>query len=220
MLSNAGRSVQVCRTIWYQCLGQTLFKIKGLIEEVKHTIKTNEPIQTDTHSAWNDRHIHNFSYNQTVAIAKANDLEWDDRDTRCALCPLSTPQVNAILWMEKYFEATCQYNPAKEEAEVQVREKQDVYIDYKAAVEAHNLKYSTFGYDTQATITDSTFFELWDVIFPFFKHQKSCDIPGHCQTCANIESVGAESKDNYIHTKLKELHHMHRGGLFNKERYR
>jgi hypothetical protein len=83
----------------------------------------------------------------------------------------------------------------------------------------------------------STFITTWNAIFPRCVNRPWCDIPGSiyftlfgsitlktltllgkCDICGEIDRQRRTCEDENTLEQLKRAHHMHRGGLFMRER--
>lgn len=127
---------------------------------------------------------------------------------RAALTPLAEKQQYCQLWLEEYFNICGDNVPNEDEIRISISEKKDVYEKYK----------SDFDKASIATVDEKTFGNLWNVLFPNCVIRTYVDIPGKCSTCYHIDRLRREVSDEKVQRKLSEAHHLHRGGLFMRER--
>lgn|GEM_PF-4395433 len=132
----------------------------------------------------------------------------DSAWVRSALTPLSAIQSACANWLKAYFYTHGDSKPDEEGICLSVGLKRDIYDKYVNEKQCVDKKY----------VSLQVFYSLWNVLFPRVKIRTYCDIPGHCDTCYNIDKGRRSSDDRTVHQKYKEAHILHRGGLFELER--
>jgi len=127
-----------------------------------------------------------------------------------ALTPSSDLQHEAVIWMDNYFHLYGDKIPNRtDEIHVSLSDKKSLWILYKFDQEQ---SYSRF-------ISLSTFYNLWNTLFPRYTIREFVDIPGKCLTCYEIDSIRKNNSSNKrVLSAAKELHILHRGGYFQRER--
>lgn len=93
---------------------------------------------------------------------------------------------------------------------VQSTIKKDIYKDYH-----RDMKTRWKG---EAIATELEFLSLWRVLFPHCQIRKYCQIMGKCVTCADIDYLKQNADDPEVRKRAADLHAMHRGGNFMRER--
>lgn len=127
---------------------------------------------------------------------------------RCGLCPYSPAQQFCKLWLEDFFEAEADNDPASQQSLIQLMVKGDLYTKYKHEQTARRIP----------VVTSSRFMQLWRYLFPTYSTRTWCDKPGHCQTCWEIDSGRKHAQTRSELKRWKEVHYLHRTGLFGLER--
>lgn len=69
-----------------------------------------------------------------------------------------------------------------------------------------------------ARLSKTQLLELWRVNFPLSQLRPLASVLGKCTTCAKLDNVRASTKDHMVRQACKQVHAMHRGGLFMAER--
>jgi hypothetical protein len=129
---------------------------------------------------------------------------------RAAITPYAERQVMCTLWLEEYFDTYGDQAPNKNETHLLIMQKKCLYQSYN-----HQFQNSS---PPRAVVTESKFIELWNVLFPTCINRSWCDIPGKCDTCYEIDRMRRSSEEKVVQEKLREAHHLHRGGMFMLER--
>ena len=129
---------------------------------------------------------------------------------RSAFCPLAESQQFAVNWMENYFDTYGDKAPNRDEIHLLIMQKADVYKLY-----AHEFQNSS---PPRKVISYSRFLGLWNALFPKCINRPWCDIPGKCDICYEIDKQRRTSEDAVVQEKLREAHHIHRGGMIMLER--
>lgn len=93
---------------------------------------------------------------------------------------------------------------------VQSTIKKDIYKDYH-----RDMKTRWKG---ESIATELEFLSLWRVLFPHCQIRKYCQIMGKCVTCADIDYLKQNADDPEVRKRAADLHAMHRGGNFMRER--
>ena len=130
--------------------------------------------------------------------------------TRSSLMPMSSPTLDALLWMENFFKTYGDAIPNADEIRLPVMCKKDVFDKY-----AHEC--STVSPPLPA-VDYSRFINLWNAQFPNCRRRPWCEIPGKCDTCYRIDKLRKTADDAIVLKKLQEAHLMHRGGMFMLQR--
>ena len=128
---------------------------------------------------------------------------------RAAMTPRSDVQSDCVVWLESYFKNYGDFAPNKNEVRLLIMQQKDVFDKY-----THDF---TFPIE-RPVVSQNKFYELWDKLFPRCVSRPWCDVPGKCNTCYEIDRLRRTSEDPKVQEKLKEAHHLHRGGLFMLER--
>lgn len=127
---------------------------------------------------------------------------------RAALQPFSDAQQFCSIWLLNYFEKYGDKSPNGEETKLHLMKKNDVYFKYVNEFKSQGRQY----------VPESKFINLWNVLYPQYCMRQYCDIPGKCDTCYEIDKLRRTSEESIVQEKLKEAHHLHRGGMFMLER--
>ena len=131
---------------------------------------------------------------------------------QAALTPNSDVVLKASIWMREYFNHYCS-QPHLGEKEIHLEsgtEKIDVWNEYVAAIK--------FQYKDNEHLDYGKFVNLWNTIFPHVKipDHKACS--AKCWTCHEIRQCAINAEDKVVYDAAKELHQMHRRGLYMRER--
>jgi len=140
--------------------------LEGISTKVKmaHNLRpTTEKIQS-----FNDSYIPDYTLNEIKQIYKENDLDTSDEMIRATITPTSCVDQETIAWLDKYFDSYGDSCPDKLLTHVLLNLKSEVYSRYKAERNQLNLE----------VVGDRRFYELWDVLFPYFVKRPWCNIPG------------------------------------------
>lgn len=127
---------------------------------------------------------------------------------RSALTPLSAVQSTCANWLKSYFYTYGDSKPNEEGICLSVGMNRDIYDKY-----VNEKKHGS-----EKIVSPQQFYSLWNVLFPLVKLRSYCDIPGHCDTCYEIDKNRRSTDDRTVQEKLKVAHNLHRGGLFELER--
>lgn len=124
------------------------------------------------------------------------------------MSPMANAQQNLIVWFERYFAKFGDKAPNRKETELQIMAKTNVYEQY--CREMRSIKADV--------VSISVFDTIWITLFPRCVNRPWCDIPGKCETCYEIDRLRRVCKEDAALERLKQAHHLHRGGLFMLER--
>jgi hypothetical protein len=127
---------------------------------------------------------------------------------RASLQPLAETQQFCSIWLLEYFEKYGDKSPNGEETKLHLMKKNDVYYQY---THEFNLK-------KRPIVSETKFINLWNVLYPQYCMRQYCDIPGKCETCYEIDRLRRITDESVVQEKLREAHHLHRGGMFMLER--
>jgi len=72
--------------------------------------------------------------------------------------------------------------------------------------------------ELEVPVSYQTFCELWRVLYPTAVNRPYISLPGHCQTCAHLESLKEKLTDKMSLASLAKAYLMHRGGHYMLER--
>lgn len=133
----------------------------------------------------------------------------DESFVRNALTPFSERQRQCVWWLEDYFKIYADCDPDSDQKAVQVMQNKTLYMQYRKEVE--QLGDGEF-------VDESTFDELWRVLFPKYQKRNYCDIPGSCNVCYKIDRARRQESDRHTGKMWSEVHALHRGGMFMAER--
>ena len=76
----AMRKIKVCRTVMAAAYGYTLYEFKLAVAQFKTSSFGEAPAKR--FHTWKDSTVHNISFNETVDIAKTNDIYFSEQETR------------------------------------------------------------------------------------------------------------------------------------------
>lgn len=116
--------------------------------------------------------------------------------------------METVAWLENYFELFGNHAPNEEEIKLLLLRKKDVYMEYVADSEAN----------FREIVPESKFSVLWQRLFPNCNIKPWSSLIGKCDTCLEFDSLIRVAEDPSVIEKLRQAHHMHRGGLFMLER--
>lgn len=111
-----------------------------------------------------------------------------------------------VLWLEEYFETYGDFSPNKDEIKLAITRKKEIYELYRKNMQS------------RPAVSPQKFYTIWNALFPRCVSRPWCDIPGKCETCADIDRMRRESTDPDVQRSLRDAHLLHRGGLFMLER--
>lgn len=132
----------------------------------------------------------------------------DSSMIRNAITPLAEKQRQAVEWLKNYFDVYGDDSPNSEETLVQVMLKGDLYQHYLKDMVAAGRE----------VVCQTRFGELWNVLFPFCQRRSYCDQPGKCSVCYEVDKQRRSTTDRHHAQMLKDVHLLHRGGMFMQER--
>jgi hypothetical protein len=121
---------------------------------------------------------------------------------RAALCPLSQTHQEAAIWLDNLFEI-CDKDPTSDMIHCNASSKKEVwelYANEKKSLDQDALNYSDFD-------------NIWNGLYPHASCRPFVGIPGKCHICCEIDRMRRTCSDKHVHLRLKEAHHMHRGGF-------
>jgi len=142
------------------------------------------------------------------------DLILDAVWVKAAKTPLADTQQLAVIWIGDFFEKTAEISPTDDKARINVTFKEEVYTAYLKSFEGLTLPSG----EEIATTCRSRFIELWNVLYPRYYTQCSCDIPGKCDNCSVIDVGMRTAEDRATIEMFKEAHVLNRGGFFMPQR--
>ena len=64
------------------------------------------------------------------------------------------------------------------------------------------------------------FIDIWNNVFPYVRIRVYKSVSGKCWTCHYINELRRTTRDSKILKAAKDLHQLHRGGMFHLERKR
>jgi hypothetical protein len=74
-LNDPGKPIQVCREVYAGVYGFKLTTFKKAIKQFKLAPIPSASVRIAPCIPWKDNHIHNFSYNETVSLARDNFID-------------------------------------------------------------------------------------------------------------------------------------------------
>jgi hypothetical protein len=133
---------------------------------------------------------------------------------RAGLTPLSDKQRTCAHWMQNYFKIYGDSDPGRDEVHLIILSRREVYQHYcrDMASQEAALEYP------RDPVSESRFYQLWHALFPLCVDRPWCDIPGKCKLCAEIDRLRRCEVFKVNQKSLKEVHHLHRCGMFMLER--
>ena len=114
------------------------------------------------------------------------------------------------MWLENYFDDYADKSPNGLDSRLSVASKKQLYADYVREQNKLGIP----------VVLLPLFYDLWNTVLPFCQLRPWINIPGKCNTCYEIDSLRKSCKDKNVLKALKELHILHRGGMFMPERAR
>jgi hypothetical protein len=126
---------------------------------------------------------------------------------RAASCPFNDTSREAVIWLDDFFDI-CDKDPEGDLVHCNVSTKMEVWEMYSQEKQLLGSPYLSY----------KDFIDLWNGLFPHCVCRPWVDIPGKCHICCEIDRMRRSSSDRMVQLRLKEAHHMHRGGLFMLER--
>jgi len=130
----------------------------------------------------------------------------DSDMVRAAITPSAECQRIAVKWMKEFFNIQGDHSPDSNDIMLQIMLNSNAYD-----------KYCEFMAPRRC-VSESKFKELWNVLFPHVQMRPSCDIPGKCNICYEIDRQRRQEHDAHTSIMLQEAHLLHRGGMFHLER--
>lgn len=134
----------------------------------------------------------------------------DKEMLRASISPAKSPESEAIVWMEGFFDTYGDVVPNADETIIPVMAKKDVWNKYMEEFNGYRPPLPTVGY--------SRFINLWNALFPNVRKRPWCSIPGKCDTCWRIDKARKSAEDSYVLKALQAAHLLHRGGMFMLQR--
>jgi len=131
-------------------------------------------------------------------------------EARAGLVRASNAQIDAMLWMESYFDHF-EHQPNSKHIHLDTTWKRTIWQEYCQAPHTH------LGTD-QNPLSEGNFKSLWEMLFDSVRIRKVKRVTGKCWTCAYINEIRQKRKGRDIDQACKELMIMHRAGYFMLER--
>lgn len=210
--------VEVCRKAWRMVLGFSKYEMEGAAATLKVNWESNQLIAGK--QMWRDDRIHEYSYEETTNIFVANSTVMDGENTnigaiedremiRAAMTPASPAQIFAKLFIIDYVESFADVSPNSNDEFVTASTRKQVFDEYEEYCNRHNVE----------PIGLMRFYKIWSVLFPTLKLRPWKNVVGKCDVCYEIDRRRKSGECTRCeHEALKQLHHLHRGGLVMIER--
>ena len=131
---------------------------------------------------------------------------------RTALMPKSEAQTMAMIWLDQYIFVYGDDSPNSNEIHIATPYKLTVYREY----EFHFTKNCS---PPRRIVNYRKFVDLWNSLYPEVVARPYADVVGKCDLCYKIHNIRTTSTESAMQLKAKEAHHLHRGGMFMRERY-
>lgn len=167
--------------------------------------------------------INAFFYHLTLLYLQYNVcMNYDSlaaEMTRAALTRNNELHQRTIMWMRDYFMLHADACPNSLEWHLELCTKQDIWELYKREIQ---IEYQCEQFDKgqQEYVTYDIFLSMWKTVFPYVKIRVYKQVSGKCWTCHRINEVRMNSENKSTLLAAKELHQLHRGGLYMLERQR
>lgn len=129
---------------------------------------------------------------------------------KAALTPFSDSYESAVSWFTTHFEDCADNEPNRVEHQLDVIDKTELYQIYVVDTNLDRLDSEVLSY--------SEWLRVWGTVFPFVKVRAYKQVTGKCWVCFHINDGRRRCKDQASKKALKQLHQLHRGGLFMLER--
>ena len=197
----------VCRRAIASLYGFTAYKI----DLTALTLKKDFKSIVICHRSYSQDIIFDLTFNKVESIFETNVESADPSMSVSALTPFAEIQHEAVAWMSNYFKMYGDNIPNRsDEIHISLPDKKSLWLLYKDHQEEQNsIRY----------ISLQKFYELWNTLFPRYTIRDFVDIPGKCITCYEIDSLRKNNTSNKtVLSAAKELHVLHRGGYFQRER--
>jgi hypothetical protein len=197
---------KVCKVAFAKVYGISVYHLEKCSAATKRSLDGN--CTSSKVRAWTDGKIHNFTYRESEDLLRENLGFVEEKMARASLSPLADRQQFATVWLERHFAKYGDCSPDSNMVRLMVLAKRTLWVEYKKDMDAIS----------QEIVTEARFSELWAVLFPRYMNRTWCNIPGKCDTCYEIDQLRRTSQDAEVHKRLREAHHLHRGGMFMLER--
>lgn len=125
------------------------------------------------------------------------------------LTPNSQKYQNAGYWFESFFEESADNCPNRNEMHMEVMSKAELYVADQAVF-----------HPGEGVLTYNHWNEMWKTVYPHVKMRVYKQVTGKCWTCLFISERRKVAQTRLERLALKELHQMHRSGLYMLERKR
>lgn len=139
--------------------------------------------------------------------------------TRAALTRNNDMHQRTIMWMYDYFIMHADTCPNSLEWHLELCAKQDIWEVYKREMKIL-YQYDKCNENAKVFVTYDMFISMWKSVFPYVKIRVYKQVTGKCWTCHRINEVRMNSENKSTLLAAKELHQLHRGGLYMLERER
>jgi len=207
---------EVCRNAWRMVYGFSKYEIDKASEALKNNW---ESTAIGSQRVWRDDHVHEYTYEETANIFVANSTVVDGTTNigafedkamiRAALSPTSEAQIYAKLYITDYVEAFADIAPNSNDEYVTAPTKKQVYEDYRKYCAEFQLQ----------PIVLTQFYKMWSILFPTLRLRPWKNVVGKCDVCFEIDRMRKSGDCTRCeHEALKQLHHLHRGGMVMIER--
>ena len=157
------RVCTACFLSSYKFSSRFLEEISSKVKMANNLRPTANKVQSFTESS-----IPDFTLHEIKKIYEENGLVSSDEMIRSTLTPKSNVDQETIAWLDQYFYEYGDSCPDKKLTHLLLNLKSEVYSRYKAERNKLNLD----------ILNDRRFYELWEVLFPYFVKRPWCNIPG------------------------------------------
>jgi len=139
--------------------------------------------------------------------------------TQCALTRRSFAHQILVDWFTEYFHENGDFEPNKLENHLDLCELKDIYDTYHKEVQ-YLYRMGSVSAGEIFLVNYQEFCSTWNSVFPWVKIREYKAVTGKCWTCFHINEIRKTSSDTSVLLAAKQLHQLHRGGLFMQERQR
>jgi hypothetical protein len=205
------KTLEVCRDEWCFLYNFTKNSLKRCSELLRVAdVVGGEAVSLDPVRDYDFRTYHDFSYRETVAMFKANLPEYSPDMIKCALTPSSDIYESAVAWFTEHFDSCADVEPNREECQLDVIDKIELYDIYVVDSNLSGL--------TEDVLCYQEWLRVWHTVFPNVKVRAYKQVTGKCWVCFHINDGRRRCRDQANQKALKQLHQLHRGGLYMLER--
>jgi hypothetical protein len=144
-----------------------------------------------------------YSMEDIESVFEQNGIDLGVQARRAALVRSSDIHLDAMDWMEHYFDKFC-YDPTTKNIHIDVSYKRSIWEEYKSHQVLRRLKEARRDdFKPSKILSEGQFKSLWNSLFSNLKIRESKRVSGKCWTCAYINELRHKHKSESVRIHYK-----------------